>query len=333
MGYDRQTNRALELIMKYLSLFSGVEAATVAWEPLGFSCIGVAENAPFPCAVLAHQLPDIPNLGDVRNVTKEAITDEPDIIIGGSPCQAFSVEGKRLGFKDDRGRLMFDFIRIVGECKPQYFVWENVKGVLSSSGGEDFATLLREMVKLGYDLEWRVLDTRWFGLPQSRNRVYLVGCLHGFGSQSVLFERKSDRGNTKTYSEAKKYGEYNPRRDVKFTEIKAIGNGRSVVGCLCARDYKGIGSDCVVMGKVIMETDLLSAETRLRRLTPVEYERLQGFPDNWTRVPWNGKDADKCPNGHRYKAMGNSMSIPVVKWIGERILQHKASQSNNGESQ
>ena len=186
----------------------------------------------------------------------------------------------------------------------------------------DYATLLREMVKLGYHLEWRVFDTRWFGIPQSRNRVYLVGHLLGRGAGSVLFEREGDRGNTSSYSEAKQYGEYNPRRDVKFTETKAIGNGRSVVGCLCARDYKGIGSDCVTMGKVIMETDLLSAETTLRRLTPVEYERLQGFPDNWTRIEWNGKPASQCPLGHRYKAMGNTMSVPVVRWIGERIAEH-----------
>ena len=308
--------------MKYLSLFSGVEAATVAWKPLGFSCLGVSENAPFPSAVLKQRLPNIQNLGDVRYVKKEDITEQPDIIIGGSPCQAFSVEGNRLGSKDERGRLMYEFIRVIGAFKPTYFVWENVKGVLSSSGGADFATLLREMVKLGYYLEWRVFDTRWFGIPQSRNRVYLVGHLLGRGAGSVLFEREGDRGNTSSYSEAKQYGEYNPRRDVKFTETKAIGNGRSVVGCLCARDYKGIGSDCVTMGKVIMETDLLSAETTLRRLTPVEYERLQGFPDNWTRIEWNGKPASQCPLGHRYKAMGNTMSVPVVRWIGERIAEH-----------
>ena len=322
MGRYRSTQRALELIMKYLSLFSGVEAATVAWKPLGFTCVGVSENAPFPCAVLEHNLPNTTNLGDVRHVNKQSIEEQPNIIIGGSPCQAFSVEGKRKGFQDERGRLMFEYIRVVGEFMPEYFVWENVKGVLSSNGGKDFGTLIREMVKLGYHLEWRVLDTRWFGLPQSRNRVYLVGHLPRTGAGTILFERDGDTGNTSSYSEAKQYGEYNPKRDVKFTETQAIGNGRSVVGCLCARDYKGIGSDCVTMGKVIMETDLLNAETMLRRLTPVEYERLQGFPDDWTQVPWTGKSADQCPMGHRYKAMGNTMSVPVVRWIGERISQH-----------
>ena len=310
--------------MNFLSLFSGVEAASVAWESLGFKCLGLSEIAPFPSAVLEHRYPQVKNLGDITLLTKEKLYEtinEPiQIIIGGSPCQAFSLAGDRKGFEDERGRLMFDFIRIVGEVKPLYVVWENVRGVLSSNGGKDFGTLLGCLVEFGYDLEWRILDTQDFGLPQSRSRVYLVGHLRGTSSELVLSHREGS-GGVETPS-SKKRGESTRTStgSTKVTKTKTIANGRDIVGCLCARDYKGIGSDCVAMGKVIVETS--EEDIRLRRLSPREYERLQGFPDDWTKVPWNGKPADSCPDGHRYKAMGNTMSVPVVRWIGKQILKH-----------
>ena len=317
--------------MKFLSLFSGVEAASVAWEPLGFECLGVCENSPFPSAVLAHRYPKVHNFGDVTTLTKEkyyeTATEKPDIIIGGSPCQAFSVAGARAGTEDPRGRLMYDFIRIVSEVEPHYIVWENVKGALSSNEGKDFGTLIGSLDELGYDLEWTLLDTRDFGLPQSRARVYLVGHLRGGSFRPILpneqINRRSQAKNreaglepTKVASGCVKVTSFDPQR--------WIGNGRSIVGCLCARDYKGLGSDCVPMGKVVVESQ--PEGVRLRRLTPIEYERLQGFPDDWTKVPWRGKTEDHCPDGHRYKAMGNTMSVPVVKWIGQQIKQH-----NGGE--
>jgi DNA (cytosine-5)-methyltransferase 1 len=289
---------------------------------------GVCEIDKFPSAVLKHRYPLVPNLGDVTNVTSEKVksecgTDSIDILIGGSPCQSFSVAGARGGTDDPRGQLMYEYIRVVGELKPRYFVWENVKGALTSNGGRDFGTLLACMDKLGYDLEWEVLDTQHFGLPQSRSRVYLVGHLREHGGGSILFDSKVNRWGEKENRQK----ELNPTqitgggvKVIASDTERFISNGRTKVGCLCARDYKGLGSDCVPMGKVVV--DASSERIKLRRLTPVEYERLQGFPDDWTRVPWNGKTKDKCPDGHRYKALGNSMSIPVVRWVGERLVEH-----------
>ena len=309
--------------MKFLSLFSGVEAASVAWKPLGFECVGLAEVAPFPSAVLAHRYPNVKNYGDVTQITKETIhAKEIDIIIGGSPCQAFSNAGLKGGMEDPRGRLMYDFIRIIGEVRPHYLVWENVRGVLSSDGGKNFGTLLGCLAEMGYNLEWGLLDTRGFGIAQSRHRIYVVGHLGEASGSTVLPFRERDCRSEKEITQQKSCTSAYSARSSLVTETKVVSVGRDVVGCLTARDYKGLGTDCVSIGKVVIEK-MNDGTTFLRRLTPREYERLQGFPDDWTRIPWRGKPEDQCPDGHRYKAMGNSMSIPVVRWIGECIQRHR----------
>jgi DNA (cytosine-5)-methyltransferase 1 len=313
--------------MKYLSLFSGIEAATVAWKSLDFECVGVSEIDPFCSALLEQRLPNIKNFGNIQQITMEKLYEneittnkKPNIIIGGSPCQSFSVAGARKGTDDPRGQLMYEFVRVISIVKPQYIVWENVRGALSTSGGKDFGSLLGSLVECGYDLEWRVLDTQEFGLPQSRSRVYLVGCLGGFRGGSVLFNQGSNGRNTEPSNKKGSKNATSLDRDVKVTQTKTITNGRNIVGCLCARDYKGVGSDCVQAGKVVIEMG--SKEVRLRRLTPKEYERLQGFPDDWTQIPWNGKSASECPLTHRYRSLGNTMSVPVVRWVGHNILKH-----------
>ena len=165
--------------MRYISLFSGVEAATLAWEPLGWEPVAFAEIEPFPSAVLAHRWPDVPNLGDVTKVDWSKYRGTVDLVVGGSPCQAFSVAGKREGLLDERGQLMLEYVRAVREVEPRWFLWENVPGVLSQDGGRAFGTLLREMDELGYGMAWRVLDAQFFGVAQRRRRVFLVGCLGG----------------------------------------------------------------------------------------------------------------------------------------------------------
>lgn len=170
--------------MRYVSVFSGVEAATLAWDQLGWEPVAFSEIDPFPSAVLAERFPDIPNLGDITQIDWSEI-GPVGLVVGGSPCQSFSVAGKREGLAGASG-LMFEYIRCVRELRPRWFVWENVPGALSSEGGAAFWQLLTEMDDLGYGLAWRVLDAQFFGVAQRRRRVFLVGSLGDGGGRSEL---------------------------------------------------------------------------------------------------------------------------------------------------
>lgn len=180
--------------MKYYSVFSGVEAATLAWEPLGWEPLLFCEIDEFPSAVLKHRWPNVPNLGDIKAVNwKSAIKTfgRPDLIVGGSPCQSFSVAGTRTGLEGESG-LMWEYVRAVRDVRPDWVLWENVPGALSSSHGEDFRCLLESLDALGYGLAWRVLDAQFFGVPQRRERLFLVGHLgEPGGACEVLFEPES----------------------------------------------------------------------------------------------------------------------------------------------
>ena len=179
--------------MKYISLFSGIEAASVACEPLGWEPICFAELDEFPSAVLAERYPEVPNVGDVTKMNWKRYRGKVDLVVGGSPCQSFSIAGKREGLQGESG-LMYEYIRAVREVRPQWFLWENVPGALSSEGGEAFRQLLSEMDKLGYGLAWRVLDAQFFGVAQ-RRRVFLVGHLGACPPVEVLAEPESLRGD------------------------------------------------------------------------------------------------------------------------------------------
>ena len=177
--------------LKYISLFSGIEAASVAWEPLGWEPVAFCEIDAFPSAVLAHRFPEVPNLGDITKVDWREYHGSIDVVVGGSPCQSFSIAGKREGLAGESG-LMFEYIRAVREIMPRYFVWENVPGALSCEKGAAFGQLLSEMDALGYGLAWRVLDAQFFGVAQRRRRVFLVGCLgDAERAAEILFERES----------------------------------------------------------------------------------------------------------------------------------------------
>ena len=410
--------------MNYLSLFSGIEAASVAWEAFGWNCAGVAEIDPFACAVLAHRYPQVPNLGDITKITKEQLDEIKeerkgiDLVVGGSPCQSFSVAGLRKGLEDPRGNLMYEYIRVVEAVRPKWLIWENVPGALSADKGQAFATLLQSLAELGYFLSWRVLDAQHFGVPQRRRRVFLVGCSDPKTSPfKVLFESESGEGNTVpsgeegkedspsaesgfakhgrgdrhevynvTFNDANgrrkdrpngrcyiaEYFEHHPNdsrvkgpKDIANAVTKRYGTGggnvpliREYTPCdlyntsvdesgtvasittqsnatgsgprlieheiesklsstLQARDYKGPSADDFSGGaqKLVLE----KPSSRVRRLTPLECERLQGFPNRWTEIPYRKKTAEKCPTSPRYKALGNSMAVPVMRWIGNRI--------------
>ena len=332
--------------MRYVSIFSGVEAATLAWEPLGWEPVAFSEIEPFPCAVLAERWPDVPNLGDITIVDwKNEIHGAVDLVVGGSPCQSFSIAGKREGLKGASG-LMFEYIRCVQELRPRWFLWENVPGALTSENGYAFGQLLREMDELGYCLAWRVLDAQFFGVAQRRRRVFLVGRLGAEPPIEVLFEPDGLRRDHPTSREKREALAARAGRGAAVAGFKySAGAGAGSIGyspelsptatatcpapatvsldqtwCL-ADDNAKAALDLDMCGtlKVCGSAPQVVRHMQVRRLTPLECERLQGFPDNHTRIPWRGKPEAECPDGPRYKAIGNSMAVPVMRWIGERI--------------
>ena len=511
--------------MRYLSVCSGIEAATVAWHPLGWTAAAYSEIEKFPSQVLAHHYPDVPNVGDMTKFKEWTNVSNVDVLVGGTPCQSFSVAGLRKGLDDPRGNLMLTYLAIAAKFRPKWLVWENVPGVLSSNGGDDFASLLRGMGECGYGFAYRILDAQYFGVAQRRRRVFVVGCLGDWRSAAaVLFERHglcgypapsrekrksvtsptgmrldvsligsltagfgkvgapevdaytclpavaqpipidmmNIRGRPSDDGRANRIGRgYGEVGDPMFTITKAnhhgvvhpipygvsekpdvghclrssaskadkhesttyiaqpipfdttqitskanyskpesgdpchplaagahppaivqpiafsrnddgrdathdlaptmrvAGNAGGMLAAAVGTDLyngaitgdvavpmtnraDGTGTGPTVMqpvsystklhnttsnnaGKIFEErTACLDANSpppalltamAVRRLTPVECERLQGFPDNYTNIK------DKCPDGPRYKALGNSMAVPVMAWIGKRIQE------------
>ena len=321
--------------LKYLSLFSGIEAASVAWHDFGWTCVGVSEIDPFSCEILKQRYPNVPNFGDITKITEEQLDGIKkkcggvDIVVGGSPCQSFSTAGKRLGLEDPRGNLMFEYCRVIRALLPQYFVWENVCGALSSNGGKDFSTLIGEMVKFGYSLCWRVLDAQYFGIPQRRRRVFLVGSLgKNPRAFNILFESTSRQrdliscrkcGERDTSKIERGVGEYDYKSHrIEPQDIAAPvskGNGD------CWENYNTFTSLSVGGGQIGQGYAAVRIKSKIRRLTPLECERLQGFPDNWTKISYKGETMDNCPNSLRYKVLGNSMAVPVMRFIGLGIKE------------
>lgn len=295
--------------MRYISLFSGIEAATVAWRPLGWGPVAFSEIDPFPKAVLAHHYPDVPDLGDMAEIDWKEYHGTADVVVGGSPCQAFSVAGLRKGLDDPRGQLMLQYFRACHDIDPEWIVWENVPGVLSAHHGCAFGTLLACVAELWPDggAAWRVLDSQFYGMAQRRRRVFVVINTRNWKRAApVLFERESLHWDYPT-SKAKR---------------KALAAGiAGSVGTWCAGDSGTNMSVYRDMSPTLTAHDAKAAcfvnQGGVRRLMPVECERLQGFPDGYTDVPWNGKA--HAPDSKRYKTLGNSMAVPVMRWIGEGI--------------
>lgn len=194
--------------MKYVSIFSGIEAATVAWHPLGWEPLAFSEIDPFPSTVLQHHYPDIPNLGDITKIDWSPYVGAADIVVGGSPCQSFSVAGKREGLAGASG-LMFEYIRAVRELRPRWFVWENVPGAFTSERGEAYRQLLSEMDALGYGLAWRVLDAQFFVWPKDASVCSLLEVLEPCVARKYFLSAKACRG---IISRADRRGKPLPKR-------------------------------------------------------------------------------------------------------------------------
>lgn len=429
--------------MRFLSVCSGIEAASVAWNPLGWHAAAFSEIEPFPCAVLAHHYPTTPNHGDMTKFA-EWPDHAIDLLCGGTPCQSFSVAGLRKGLDDPRGNLMLTFGAIAAKYRPRWLVWENVPGVLSSNGGRDFGAFLGMLGQLGYGFAYRVLDAQYFGVAQRRRRVFVVGCLGDWRSAAaVLFERHSLSGHPAPSREAREVSPTIPARSLgggglgtdfdcdggliapalarcdtsgegkrqdfesctfvthslrgegfdasedgtgrgtplvpvvfDTTQITSVANrsnpqpgdpchplaagahapaiafpanlsgtqhastenlapamgaknptavahaiqaGALRVNPASGPDGVGVQADHAYTLEARAEVQAMQTAMQVRRLTPTECERLQGFPDGYTLIPWRKKPADQCPDGPRYKALGNSWAVPNVRWIGERI--------------
>ena len=312
--------------MKYGSVCSGIEAASVAWEPLGWQPVFFSEIEPFPSSVLSHHWPDVPNLGDMTKFKEWPYGPKSiDLLVGGTPCQSFSVAGLRGGLDDQRGNLALVFARMVDDLRPRWIVWENVPGVLSSNGGRDFGAILGALEQFGYGWAYRVLDAQYFGVPQRRRRVFLVGHLGGWRAPAaVLFECESLRRDSKASKKQK--------QDIAKCLTRGIGQRLDpetetmIAFAQNSRDEirleGGHGKRTGVLshggGKPGQGYPAVAGKHGVRRLTPTECERLQGFSDGHTLVPHRGKPAS---DGPRYRALGNSMAVPVMRWIGKRIAE------------
>jgi DNA (cytosine-5)-methyltransferase 1 len=240
--------------VNYLSVCSGIEAATVAWHPLGWTPVGFGEIERFPCQVLAHHYPTVPNFGDMTKFKEWQIESDVNVLVGGTPCQSFLVAGLRKGLDDPRGNLMLTYLAIAAKHRPKWLVWENVPGVLSSNGGLDFASLLRGMGELGYGFAYRVLDAQYFGVAQRRRRVFVVGYLGNWQrAAAVLFERHSlcgypapsrEKGQRIAPSVTTGAPFSRTGNDRVETETMIVADcGVELTGPLSARDYKDPGTD------------------------------------------------------------------------------------------
>lgn len=302
--------------MRYLSVCSGIEAATVAWEPLGWIPAGFSEIDDFPRAVLTHHYPGVPLYGDFTQIQgNEPELGAVDLLVGGTPCQSFSMAGFRLGIDDPRGNLALGFMQLAQRVKPRWVIWENVPGVLSSNGGRDFGSILGALVELGYGFAYRVLDAQFFGVPQRRRRVFVVGCLGSATNPArVLLEQGCLQGDNHQGRKKKVQSAANRSGCPEFSitafdgyNYKVADDGTAYTITTSTRHYRNLAIESYSDRKFV------------RRLTPSECEKLQGFPSNYTKISWNGKQKEECPDSQRYKAVGNSMAVPVMKWIGTRI--------------
>jgi len=431
--------------VKYVSVCDGIGAIHVATLAMGWRCLWTSEIDTFPTAVVEHHW-HLPNLGDMLTITESEIGryERPDLLVGGTPCQSFSVAGLRRGLADARGNLALRFIQLAAIMRPRWVLWENVPGVLSSGKGRDFGAIVGALAKLGYGWAYRILDAQYWGVAQRRRRVFLVGCLGGSTSAgAVLFERESllrnyptrdkpGQGFTRDVAASLRAGGAGTSRvgDTRGQDkIVAVSNGEGSNGlpfltksnlgkhvnnqtplvCTLRGDDKAAtltkrndSSPCVDRGMtvigyrtsgncnvmeqgnktasigrqsdpnehlIVFDAQQITCPTNrsapepggtchtlaksaspphvaggytVRRLTPRECERLQGFPDDYTAITWyqccglrfaenlgqygclkcEGSKAAKLQHAKdtpRYAAIGNSMAVPVIRWICERI--------------
>lgn len=316
------------------SACSGIEAASVAWNPLGWQCAFVSEIEPFSCSVLSNRHPGVPNLGDFTTLNGEDYRGLLDVFVAGTPCQSFSVAGHRHGLKDHRGNLALVYARFVHASNVPVSIWENVPGVRSDKGnafGCFLAALAGEDAPLfppggkwtdaGYVLgpertvSWRILNAQYFGLAQRRKRVFVASCpRNGSDPRKILLEYEGVR---RDFAPGREAGE------AAAGNVKGSLGGSGSANCLAFISGQGSKAGSIAASETLSPTlrsdaggnsvPCVLVNGRVRRFTPTECERLFGFPDGYTSIP------NKHSDWQRYKALGKSMPVPVMRWIGERI--------------
>ena len=334
--------------MRYLSVFSGIEAATLAWRPIGWTSAGVSEIDPYACRVLEYRFPELTNYGDAKKFQEwEIPAGSIDVLVGGPPCQSWSGAGLRRGFKDERGRLVMVFLEMVEMFRPTWFAFENVPDIVSTDGGRALGHLLGQITDLGYGWAYRCLDASGWGVPQRRKRFFLIG--HSSGdfrySAHVLFESKRMHWD----SEPMFKESVHPTGTTTDSPGTTVEKGFCWDGLNTSRALTRTISQFRLMpdkynfNAVLQRTGNMDESPLVaRHYTPLECERLMGFPDNFTNICWykccgveyTGRLGDRsCSicNGlkqpklvqmkdkRRYQLIGNSIVVPQLRWIGERI--------------
>lgn len=336
--------------MKYFSMFSGIGGFELGIQRASENqceCIGFSEIDKYANATYSSHFPDHKNYGDARHINPDELP-EFDLLCGGFPCQSFSIAGQRLGFEDTRGTLFFEIARIAKVRRPHILFLENVKGLLSHDNGRTFATILATLDELGYNAEWEVLNSKHFGVPQNRERVFIIGHLREGHTRQIfplgadgsehnteirednakisgcLTERYYLQGqtdiyirqlNNPTHSNYRVYGDVGISPSLRTMQG---GNGQPKIMVVLTpnreekrqngRRFKEDGEEMFTLTNQDIH-DVMEGN-RIRRLTPIECERLQGFPDNWTL----GSDTQ------RYKQCGNAVTVNVIEAIMQKIL-------------
>ncbi len=297
--------------LRVASFFAGIGGFDLGFENAGLQTVWQCELKPFCVDILEQHWPEVPRATDIREVTPHEIPFA-SIWAGGFPCQDVSLArmGPRSGLRGKQSGLFYEFADLIGACRPPLVVLENVAALLSSHSGRDFAIVLRTLAELGYGVAWRVLDSRYFGVPQSRTRVFIVGSLGGPASAgSVLFEsERGDRDSEKGGSDGEK--------SVSPFSV-SVGNPKQgfvkkLAHCLYAESARHTGTDW-------SRNYVSYPDGRVRRLTPLETERLQGFPNDWTMPKAEMTNLNTLDSA-RYHACGNAVSVPVAEWLGGQIV-------------
>ena len=325
--------------MKFLELCAGIGGFRQALENLGCECVGYSEIDKHAIKLYSAWYNDECNFGDITKIEAEKLPDF-ELLVGGFPCQAFSIAGKRGGFNDTRGTIFFDFARIMKAKKPKFAIFENVKGLLNHDGGKTYETMLRTLDELGYNAQWGILNTKFHGLPQNRERVYIVANLRERSSTKILFERGDDITDKVERTENGIIGQFYNRKGKTHQDLGVISSEGHSPALLATThknprivkigdidglntqysrvyDSEGVSTTINAQGGGLgAKTGLYNIGDKVRRLTPKECFRLQGFKDEMVELGYKLGISDS----QLYKMAGNAVSVPVVEWVAQRVL-------------